>query len=56
VAKFSSFGFAEGLAFVCVGKTHSMYQITNTLPKSKHKKTKLLKMDEQQAELHQIIE
>ena len=36
--------------------THNMYQITYTLPESKHTKTKLLKMDEQQAELHQIIE
>ncbi len=36
--------------------THNMYQITYTLPESKHTKIKLLKMDEQQAELHQIIE
>jgi hypothetical protein len=36
--------------------THNMYQITYTLPESKHTKTKLLKMDEQQAELYQIIE
>lgn len=36
--------------------THNMYQITYTLPESKHKKTKLLKMDEQQVELYQIIE
>ena len=36
--------------------THNMYQITYTLPKSKHTKTKLLKMDEQQAELYRIIE
>ena len=35
--------------------THNMYQITYTLPESKHTKTKLLKMDEQQAELYQII-
>lgn len=36
--------------------THNMYQITYTLQESKHTKTKLLKMDEQQAELYQIIE
>ena len=36
--------------------THNMYQITYTLPESKHTKTKLLKMDEQQTELYQIIE
>lgn len=36
--------------------THNMYQITYTLPESKHAKTRLLKMDEQQAELFQIIE
>jgi transposase len=36
--------------------THNMYQITYTLPESKHTKTRLLKMDEQQAELFQIIE
>jgi transposase len=36
--------------------THNMYQITYTLPESKHTKTRLLKMDEQQAELYQIIE
>jgi transposase len=34
---------------------HNMYQITYTLPDSKHTKTKLLKMDEQQAELYKII-
>lgn len=36
--------------------THNMYQITYTLPESKHTKTRLLKMDEQQADLYQIIE
>lgn len=36
--------------------THNMYQITYTLPESKHSKTKLLKMDEQQAHLYQIIQ
>ena len=36
--------------------THNMYQITYTLPESKHTKSKLLKMDEEQAELYQIIE
>jgi hypothetical protein len=35
--------------------THTMYQITYTLPESKHTKTKLLKMDDQQAELYNII-
>jgi transposase len=36
--------------------THNMYQITYTLPESKHTQTKLLKMDDQQAELYQIIQ
>jgi transposase len=36
--------------------THNMYQITYTLPESKHTKTRLLKMDKQQAELYEIIE
>lgn len=35
--------------------THNMYQITYTLPDSKHTNSKLLKMDDQQAELYQII-
>ena len=35
--------------------THNMYQITYALPKSKHTVSKLLKMDDQQAKLHQII-
>ena len=35
--------------------THNMYQITYTLPESKHTKSKLLKMDNRQAELYQII-
>lgn len=35
--------------------THNMYQITYTLPESKHTKFRLLKMDDQQAELYQII-
>lgn len=35
--------------------THNMYQITYTLPESRHTKTKLLKMDDKQAELFQII-
>lgn len=35
--------------------THNMYRITYTLPDSKHTKTKLLKMDDEQAELHRII-
>ena len=36
--------------------THNMYQITYTLPESKHTKSKLLKMDDEQAELYQIIQ
>jgi transposase len=35
--------------------THNMYQITYTLPESRYTKSVLLKMDEQQAELSQII-
>ena len=35
--------------------THNIYQIIYTLPDSKHTKTKLLKMDDEQAELYQII-
>lgn len=35
--------------------THNMYQITYTLPESKHTKSKLLKMDSEQSELYQII-
>lgn len=35
--------------------THNMYQIIYTLPESKHTKLRLLKMDDQQAELYQII-
>jgi len=35
--------------------THNMYQISYTLPESKHTKSKLLNMDEEQAELYQII-
>ena len=35
--------------------THNMYQVTYTLPESKHTKTKLLNMDDEQAELYQII-
>jgi len=36
--------------------THSMYQITYSLPESKHTKSRLLKMDEEQADLFRIIE
>lgn len=36
--------------------THSMYQITYTLPKSKRTKSQLLKMDNQQTELYRLIE
>ena len=35
--------------------TQNMYQITYTLPESKHTKTQLLKMDQIQNELYQII-
>ncbi len=36
--------------------THNMYQITFQLPESKHFKSTTLKMDDQQAELYQIIQ
>ncbi len=36
--------------------THNMYEITYTLPESKHTKSKLLKMDDEQAELYRIIQ
>jgi transposase len=36
--------------------THNMYEITYSLPESKHTKTKLLKMDDEQAHLYQIIQ
>jgi transposase len=35
--------------------THNMYQVTYTLPDSKHTKSKLLKMDDEQTELYRII-
>ena len=35
--------------------TRNMYQVTYTLPDSKHTKSRLLKMDDQQAELYQIV-
>ena len=35
--------------------THNMYQITYTLPQSKHSKSVLLKMDEEQNELFDIV-
>jgi transposase len=35
--------------------THNMYEITYMLPESKHTKSKLLKMDDEQAELFQIV-
>jgi transposase len=35
--------------------THNMYQINYTLPESKQSKSKLLKMDDEQAELYRII-
>lgn len=37
------------------GITHNIYQIACQLPESKHIKTRLLNMDEQQTELYQII-
>ena len=36
--------------------TQNMYEITYKLPESKHIKSKLLKMDEQQAKAHQIVQ
>ncbi|GEM_PF-1141307 len=36
--------------------THNMYQITYTLPELKHTKSKLLKMDDKQAELYNLIQ
>lgn len=35
--------------------THNMYQISYTLPQSKHTKSNLLKMDNEQAELYDIV-
>lgn len=35
--------------------THNMYQVTYTLPDSKHTKSRLLQMDEEQGELYKII-
>jgi transposase len=35
--------------------THNMYQITYRLPESRHLKSRMLNMDEQQAELYRII-
>jgi transposase len=35
--------------------THNIYEVTYTLPESKHTKSKLLKMDNEQSELYQII-
>ena len=35
--------------------TQNMYQITYMLPESKHTKTRLLKMDDLQAELYRIV-
>jgi transposase len=35
--------------------THNMYEITYTLPESKHTKSRLLKMNEEQSELYRII-
>jgi len=36
--------------------THNMYEITYTLPECRHTKSRLLNMDDQQAELFRIIE
>jgi hypothetical protein len=35
--------------------THNMYEITYTLPESKYTKSQLLKMDDRQSELYQVI-
>lgn len=35
--------------------THNMYQVTYTLPDAKQIKSKLLKMDDEQMELYQIV-
>jgi transposase len=35
--------------------THNMYEITFTLPESKHTKSKLLKMNDEQTEIYQIV-
>jgi transposase len=35
--------------------THNMYQVTYTLPDSKHTKSRLLKMDKEQEELYRIV-
>ncbi len=36
--------------------THNMYEITYTLPESKHTKSRFLRMDDEQAELYQVIQ
>ncbi len=36
--------------------THNMYQVTYTLPDSKHTKSQILKMDKEQTELYEIIQ
>ena len=36
--------------------THTMYQITYTLPESKHTESHLLKMEQEQQELYGIIQ
>ena len=35
--------------------THNMYQLNFVLPESKHQKSILLQMDQEQADLYQII-
>ena len=35
--------------------THNMYQINYVLPESRQTKSKLLNMDEQQAELYRLV-
>lgn len=35
--------------------THNMYQVTYTLPKTKHAKSRLITMDEEQQELFHIV-
>tara|TARA_R110002124_G_scaffold285479_3_gene464073 strand:- start:23 stop:463 length:441 start_codon:yes stop_codon:yes gene_type:complete len=40
---------------MAVELTHNIYQLTCTLPESKHTKSKLLKMDAKQAELYNLV-
>jgi len=51
----SRLAFPLGKLIKAAELTHNMYQITYTLPESKHTKNKLLKMDEKQQELRDIV-